>query len=86
MDTFPGFSEAMLLFVVLSAIPLISGLVVGLIVSIFQAATQIQEQTLTFVPKLVTVLVALFVAAPWMVRELVEYFSGVLNSIPDLRI
>lgn len=55
--------------VLLSASPMmISGLVVGLLVSIFQAATQINEQTLSFVPKIVAVMVALVIAAPWVLN------------------
>jgi len=63
-----------LLTVLLVAGPMIGlGLVVGLIVSIFQATTQIQEQTLSFVPKIVAVLVAGIVFGPWMLRTLVTF-------------
>ena len=76
-----GFYDAVILFVILSAIPLAASLIVGLVVSVFQAATQIQEQTLTFVPKLVAVVVALCVAGPWMVHQAVTYCEGILNGI-----
>lgn len=59
-------------------------LIVGLIVSIVQAATQINEPTLSFVPKLVAALVALIIAGPWLLTTLVDYLQGVLRSIPSL--
>jgi flagellar biosynthetic protein FliQ len=58
-------------------------LVVGLVVSIFQAATQINEATLSFVPKIVAAAAVLAVAGPWMVSTLVEYLQRVLQSIPS---
>ena len=58
-------------------------LVVGLVVSIFQAATQINEATLSFVPKIVAAATVLGVAGPWMVTTLVEYLQRVLQSIPS---
>lgn len=61
---------------------LLSGLVVGLIVSIFQAATQINEATLTFVPKIIVAVVVLALAGPWMMTSLVEYLRSILLSIP----
>ena len=57
-------------------------LAVGLVVSIFQAATQISEQTLSFVPKLLAAFATLAVAGPWMINTLVEYIQQVLQSIP----
>ncbi len=59
-------------------------LVVGLVVSIFQAATQISEQTLSFVPKLLAAFATLAVAGPWMLNTLVEYIQQVLQSIPNV--
>ena len=59
-------------------------LVVGLLVSIFQAATQIHEQTLSFVPKLLAAFATLAVAGPWMLTKLVEYIQQVLQSIPSV--
>ena len=58
-------------------------LVVGLVVSIFQAATQINEATLSFVPKIVAAAAVLGIAGPWMVTTLVEYLQRVLQSIPS---
>ncbi|MBX6423605.1 flagellar biosynthesis protein FliQ [Thermosulfurimonas sp. F29] len=70
------------LTLLLSAPMLIAGLVVGLIISIFQAVTQIQEMTLTFVPKIVAVLVALLVTFPWMMRKLLEFTQNIILNIP----
>ena len=58
-------------------------LVVGLVVSIFQAATQINEATLSFVPKIVAAAAVLGIAGPWMVTTLVEYLQRVLQAIPS---
>ena len=58
-------------------------LVVGLVVSIFQAATQINEATLSFVPKIVAAAAVLGLAGPWMLTTLVEYLQRVLQSIPS---
>jgi flagellar biosynthetic protein FliQ len=59
-------------------------LAVGLLVSIFQAATQINEQTLSFVPKLLAAFATLAVAGPWMLSTLVEYIQQTLQSIPTV--
>ena len=59
-------------------------LAVGLVVSIFQAATQIHEQTLSFVPKLLAAFAMLGIAGPWMINTLVEYIQQVLQSIPTV--
>lgn len=64
-----------------SAPMLLIGLVVGLIVSIFQATTQIQEQTLAFVPKIVAVLVALLLFGPWILTTLVDFTSNIFNNL-----
>jgi flagellar biosynthetic protein FliQ len=60
------------------------GLVVGLIVSIFQAVTQIQEQTLTFIPKILATAAVVIVAGPWMLDQLVGYATDLYTSIPQL--
>ena len=67
------------------ALPLLLvGLVVGLAVSIFQAVTQIQEQTLTFIPKVVAMAVVIVVAGPWMLGQIVSYTQNLYESIPSL--
>jgi flagellar biosynthetic protein FliQ len=70
--------------VLLAAPVLLASLITGLIISVLQAATQINEMTLTYVPKLATVVAVLFVAGPWML-ELIMYFSTqLIEAIPDL--
>jgi flagellar biosynthesis protein FliQ len=63
---------------------LIAGLVVGVLVSVFQAATQIQEQTLQFIPKIVAMIAVIVLAGPWMLDELVGYTRDLYLSIPTL--
>jgi flagellar biosynthetic protein FliQ len=63
---------------------LITGLIVGILVSLFQAVTQVQEQTLTFIPKAVCVGVVLLILLPWMLRQLIEYLTGIMRSLPML--
>ena len=58
-------------------------LVIGVIVSLFQAVTQIQEQTLTFVPKIIVLSLALVVLGPWMLHALVQFTAGQFNSLPS---
>ena len=69
---------------IVAAPVLITGLVVGLVVSIVQATTSIQEQTLTFVPKIAAILLALFYFAPWMIRTVVQFTQNLFASIPDM--
>jgi flagellar biosynthetic protein FliQ len=69
---------------VLSAPLLLTALLIGLIVSIFQAATQINEQTLSFIPKLVGVFLVLLLAGPWMLSYITEYIQRLYSSIPGL--
>ena len=63
---------------------LLVGLVIGLVISVFQAVTQIQEQTLTFIPKIVGMGVVLVVAGPWMLSEVVTYTQQLYSSIPTM--
>jgi len=74
--------EAVLL---LSAPMLLSGMIVGLVISIFQAATQINEQTLTFIPKIVVVLATLLIFGPWMIKVLLAFTHGIFNQIATLK-
>lgn len=64
---------------------LILSLVVGLLVSIFQAATQIQEQTLTFVPKLITIAAILLVGGSWMLNKVVIFTQQIINMIANVK-
>lgn len=74
--------DAMYTAFLLAAPPLVAALVVGLLVSIFQAVTQIQEMTLAIIPKMVAVLVALIVMYPWLLEKLTSYTARVFQSIP----
>jgi flagellar biosynthetic protein FliQ len=77
-------NQALYLIVSLAAPLLLAALAVGLLISIFQAATQIQEQTLSFIPKLVALVVALVVMGPWMLQLWLTYTTNLLVSIPDM--
>ena len=63
---------------------LLAALVIGLIVSIFQAATQINEQTLSFIPKLIGIFLTLILAGPWMLQMMVDYIRRLFESIPQI--
>ena len=77
--------DAVMLTLMVAAPMLGFGLLVGLVVSIFQAATQIQEMTLTFIPKIVAVALALLFFLPWIVAKLVFFTTNLFTSIPMLR-
>lgn len=76
--------QAIEVTLLMAAPALISALVVGLIISIFQAATQINESTLQFVPKLVVMFIVLLLAGPWMLQYLIDYIQRLFGSIPQL--
>lgn len=65
----------------ISAPILVLGLVVGLIVSIFQATTQIQEQSLSFIPKILAVVVALAIFGPWMLTVMLDFTNGIMGNL-----
>jgi flagellar biosynthetic protein FliQ len=76
--------QALQMTMLLSAPLLLTALVVGLVVSVFQAATQINEMTLSFIPKLVAMFAVLIVAGPWMLSMLVDYMQRLFSSIPQM--
>ena len=76
------FSQGVSLLILLSMPAIGIGLVVGLLISLFQAVTQIQEQTLTFVPKLITVLLVLSLTFPWMTSKLISWIVDLWSNIP----
>lgn len=76
--------QAMMLLLTVSAPILVVVLIVGLLVSVIQAATQIHEATLSFVPKILACVATLAVAGPWMVTMIVEYLQRMLQSIPSV--
>ncbi|HRF30294.1 flagellar biosynthesis protein FliQ [Dechloromonas agitata] len=76
--------QAIEVTLLIAAPMLVTALVVGLIISIFQAATQLNESTLQFVPKLVAMFVVLLLAGPWMLQYLIDYIQRLFGSIPQL--
>lgn len=76
--------HAMEIILLLAAPLLIVALIIGLAVSIFQAATQINEQTLTFIPKLIGVFLTIVLAGPWMLTTIVDYTRELFQSLPTL--
>ena len=76
--------QALELTLLVSAPLFIAALVTGLLVSIFQAATQINEQTLSFVPKLIATFITLVLAGPWMITMLTDFIRRLFESIPSM--
>jgi len=76
--------RALWLIMILSAPMLLSALAVGLLIGMFQAATQINEMTLSFIPKLLVVGLVLAITGSWMLRTLVEFTRALIQSLPDL--
>ncbi|HNL97943.1 flagellar biosynthesis protein FliQ [Accumulibacter sp.] len=74
--------QAIEMTLLLSAPLLLAALLIGLVISVFQAATQINEQTLSFIPKLVGMFLVLVLAGPWMLQLMVDYMRRLLESIP----
>ncbi|MCE5284774.1 MAG: flagellar biosynthesis protein FliQ [Pelosinus sp.] len=76
--------NALYMVMLISAPPLGLGLLVGVIVSVFQATTQIQEQTLAFIPKIVAVFVSIIIFGPWMLSLLLDYTQNLFLAIPQM--
>ena len=76
--------EALELTLLVSAPLLLTALAVGLVVSVFQAATQINEMTLSFIPKLLGVFVAIVVCGPWILQLMIDYTQRIFTNIPML--
>ncbi len=77
--------EGLYLVLLVSAPPLLVSLLVGLVMSVLQATTQLQDQTLSFVPKLVAVLATLAITGPWIGQQLARFTSALLHAVPLLR-
>lgn len=77
-------NQAMKVTLMLSAPMLIGALLVGVVISIFQAVTQINEQTLTFIPKILVIVATLVIFSPWMMETMVSYTHDLFTSIPEL--
>jgi flagellar biosynthetic protein FliQ len=78
------FREALWLTAMIVAVVVVPSLIVGLLVAMFQAATQINEQTLSFLPRLLVILMVLIAIGPWLVRQLMEYSQNLIMNIPLL--
>ncbi len=76
--------QALQMTILISAPLMLAGLLTGLIVSIFQAATSINEMTLTFIPKLIVIFIVLIIAGPWMIDTMTSYMRDLFSSIPQL--
>lgn len=76
--------QAMELMLYVAAPPLLTSLVVGLVISILQAATQINEQTLSFIPKFIATFLALVLAGSWMISMITDFIRRLYGSIPQL--
>ena len=78
------FGDALWLVLIMVAVVVLPSLIVGLIVSVFQAATQINEQTLSFLPRLLATLLAIMAAGPWMLSRLIDMSQRLVHDIPYL--
>lgn len=75
------FAQALMLVILMVTVLIVPGLIVGLIISTFQAATQINEQTLSFLPRLVVTIIALMVAGPWLLTKLTDFTNQLLSNL-----
>ncbi|MDI3883135.1 flagellar biosynthesis protein FliQ, partial [Pseudomonas aeruginosa] len=78
------FREALWLTAMIVGVLVVPSLLVGLVVAMFQVATQINEQTLSFLPRLMVILLTLIVLGPWLLRQLMEYTQTLIGNIPLL--
>ncbi|MDD1781883.1 flagellar biosynthesis protein FliQ [Enterovibrio sp. ZSDZ35] len=78
------FSNAVWMIILIVAVLVMPGLLVGLCVAVFQAATQINEQTLSFLPRLIVTLLMVIFAGHWMLRKLMELFAYLFQNIPGM--
>ena len=73
--------KAIQVTLLISAPMLLSGMIIGLLVSIFQAATQINEQTMTFIPKIIVVFLSLLIFAPWIMHTMITFTNSIFESL-----
>ncbi len=83
-DVLALFGDALWLVVLLVALIVLPSLLVGLVVAVFQAATQINEQTLSFLPRLLATLFAIMLFGPWMLNRLIEFSHRIVSNVPGL--
>jgi flagellar biosynthetic protein FliQ len=75
------FAQALMLVILMVSVLVVPGLVVGLVISTFQAATQINEQTLSFLPRLIVTIAAIMIAGPWLLTKLTDFTNNLLMNI-----
>lgn len=83
-DVVDLFSEALFLVILVVSILVVPSLLVGLMISMFQAATQINEQTLSFLPRLIITLLALIVAGPFILNKFIDFTHNLMAAVPGL--
>lgn len=76
--------EAILTSLMIGAPVLVVGVVVGLLIGLFQALTQIQDQTISFVPKIIAMVAVLAFCLPWLIQRMMEYSEGLITNIPNI--
>ena len=76
------FLEAIKTAIILAAPILLAGLIVGILISVIQAATSINEMTMTFIPKMLAVAIALLIFFPWMLQVMIEYTQNLITNLP----
>lgn len=77
------FRHTLFIVIIMVSVIILPGLIVGLLVSVFQAATQINEQTLSFVPRLLVTMLSLMVFGPWLMSQLLSFFEEILMNIGE---
>ena len=83
-DVVALFGDALGLVVIVVAVLVLPSLLVGLVVAVFQAATQINEQTLSFLPRLIMTLVTIMAAGPWILSQFMDHFERIFGYIPGI--
>ncbi|CEK11279.1 flagellar biosynthesis protein FliQ [Legionella hackeliae] len=78
------FSEGVYVLILMLAVLIIPGLIVGLLVAMFQAATQINEMSLSFIPKLLVTFLVMVIAGPWLLKTIINYTDSLISNIPYL--
>ena len=78
------FSEAMLIVIAIVSVMIVPSLLVGLVISIFQAATQINEQTLSFLPRLLVTLAMMIIAGPWIMTRMLDFTQRLMLNLPGM--
>ncbi len=85
VDFVVGFAKDAIQLTLLLSIPMLGvGLIVGVVISIFQAATQIQEMTLSFIPKIIAIFLALLFSFPWIMHKMMSFTQNIFHKIPEI--